>query len=182
MLFQNIEFYETDKFQYLLIHKNGSSSVRKCIEDLNPKVTNQINYEKIRWTVIREPFKRFISGLKYDLQRQNLKQEDINYDSLHHTKINPFSRNYGNVNHSTSQVPYLINANIDWYVELKDLPTFLKMHFNKEEFLNKNNEQNDIKLDLDPEDVRKYLALDYYVYSEILNGPNLWKWQNGKIF
>ena len=27
MIFQNIEFYETDKFQYLPIHKNGSCSV-----------------------------------------------------------------------------------------------------------------------------------------------------------
>ena len=64
MIFQNIELYETDKFQYLPIHKNGSSSVIKCIEDLDPSVTDQVNFNKIKWTVIREPYARFISGVK----------------------------------------------------------------------------------------------------------------------
>ena len=44
MIFQNIELYETDKFQYLPIHKNGSSSVIKCIEDLDPSVTDNKKY------------------------------------------------------------------------------------------------------------------------------------------
>jgi hypothetical protein len=73
MQFQNIELYETDKFQYLLIHKNGSSSVRACVDPLNPFVTNKINLNKIKWTVIRDPYERFVSGLKYDLKRQKSK-------------------------------------------------------------------------------------------------------------
>lgn len=35
--FQNIELMETPAFQYLVIHKNGSNSVRKCIEEYNPQ-------------------------------------------------------------------------------------------------------------------------------------------------
>ena len=61
MFFQNVELYETDKFQYLLIHKNGSTSIRECMKDLNPVVTNKINFQKVRWTVIREPYNRFVS-------------------------------------------------------------------------------------------------------------------------
>jgi|TARA_R110002072_G_scaffold267130_2_gene426063 hypothetical protein len=184
MLFQNIEYYETDNFQYLLIHKNGSSSVRECIKHLNPTVTKKTNFEKVRWTVIREPYRRFISGLKYDLKIQGLELEEVGYNSLHNLKINNFSMNHGNINHSTSQVPYLINTNINWYVELKDLSIFLKMHFDKVEHVNVNKEKEEekIDLDLDPEEVRKYLEVDYYVYNEILNSHHLWKWQNGKIF
>jgi hypothetical protein len=182
MLFQNIELYETDKFQYLLIHKNGSTSIRECIKDLNPVVTDKVNFQKVRWTVIREPYTRFVSGLKYDLKRHNLDPEDIDYDSLHTGKVNLFSREKGHVNHSSSQIPYLINTHVNWYVELKDLPTFLKMHFGKNEFLNTDNTDKNINLDLEPVEVHKYLELDYYIYWQIINSPNLWKWQNGKIF
>ena len=47
MKFQNIELYETDKFQYLLIHKNGSTSVLDCIKHLNPIVTENCNFNKM---------------------------------------------------------------------------------------------------------------------------------------
>ncbi len=180
MIFQNIELYETDKFQYLPIHKNGSSSVIKCIEDLDPSVTDQVNFNKIKWTVIREPYARFISGVKHDLKEHNLETKDIDYSSLHNFRINVLTRKKGHVSHSASQVPYIINTNIDWYVELKDLSTFLKMHFDKTERLNISEDREDIGVD--EMEVRKYLEIDYYVYKEILNSPHLWKWQNGKIF
>jgi len=185
MLFQNIELYETDKFQYLLIHKNGSSSVRECIKDLNPTVTQKVNFQKVRWTVIREPYNRFVSGLKYDLKRHDLKQDDINYDTLHNSKVNIFSREQGNVNHSASQIPYLINTHVNWYVQLKDLPAFLKMHFGKVENINVSKENDDyekLNLQLDMPEVHKYLELDYYIYWQIIHSPHLWKWQQGKIF
>ena len=78
MLFQNIELYETNNFQYLLIHKNGSSSVVECLKNTNYIITDKINLNKVRWTVIREPYERFITGVKYDLKRQNLSYKDIN--------------------------------------------------------------------------------------------------------
>ena len=177
---QNIEFYETNKFQYLLIHKNASHSIIDCIKHLNPTVTRKINLNKIRWTVIREPYERFVSGLKYDLQRHNLDIKDIDYSSLFNSKINTFSNQKGNVNHTASQVPYLINTHINWYIEMKDLNIFMKMHFDKVEYCNEN--KIDIKLNLDKEEITKYLNLDYYVYNNILNSNYLWKWQQGKIF
>ena len=73
-----------------------------------------------------------------------------------------------------------MNTNIDWYVELKDLSTFLKMHFDKTERLNVSEDRGD--MGIEKEEVVKYLEVDYYVYREILNSPHLWKWQNGKIF
>ena len=180
MNFQNIELYETDIFQYLLIHKNGSSSVIESIKDLNPVVTSKPVLNKIRWTVIRDPYERFVSGLSYDLQRHNLNFEDINYSSLFSHIINPITRNKGHVNHVASQVSYLINSHINWYVELKDLNIFLKMHFNKSYHCNFN--KNSISLNLEKEEIMKYLNLDYYIYNNILNSMSLWKWQNGKIF
>jgi|TARA_R100000479_G_scaffold118926_1_gene60759 hypothetical protein len=180
MNFQNIELYETDKFQYLLIHKNASHSIIDCIKHLNPIVTNKVNFNKIRWTIIREPYERFVSGLKYDLKRHNQNIKDIDYPSLFNCKINTFSRKIGNVNHTASQIPYLINTHVNWYIELKDLDIFTKMHFNKVEYCNK--DKINIKLNLDEQEIKKYLQLDYYVYNNILNSNYLWKWQQGKIF
>ncbi len=180
MIFQNIELYETNNFQYLLIHKNGSSSVIECIKNINHTITDKINLNKIKWTVIREPYERFIAGLKYDLKRQGINYKDINYSSLHNTRVNLLTRNNGHINHTASQIPYLINTHIDWYVELKDLHTFLKMHFGKVKYCNNNT--NNIELNLDKEEIMKYLNLDYYVYNQIVNSSNLWKWQQGKIF
>lgn len=185
--FQNIEFYETDTFQYLLIHKNGSSSVLECIKHLNPVVTENCNFNKIRWAVIREPYERFVSGFKYDLKRHNLKVQDIDSNSLHNSRINPYSRQVGNVNHTASQIPYLMNTNIDWYVQLKDLSKFLQMHFNNSKHLNINNVEHTLdtkndEIKINKQDVHKYLDLDNYVYNDIINSPNLWNWQNGRIF
>ena len=180
MFFQNIEFFETDKFQYLLIHKNGSSSVRKCMEDIDCYPASNVNFNKVRWTVIRDPYERFIAGLKYDLTIQGLEFEDLNKDDLYHSLINLRTRSKGDVNHAASQIPYLINTHINWYVDLKDLTTFLKMHFNKIEHENAN--KKTIELNIDKHEVMKHLQLDYFVYDNIKNSSYLWKWQNGKIF
>ena len=178
--FQNIELFETDKFQYLLIHKNGSSSVMKCIEEYNPQPT-QKKSNKIRWTVIRDPYERFISGFKYDVVRHSINIEDIDYTKLFNSYVNTISRGIGNVNHCSSQVPYLINTDIHHYVDIKDLNIFLKMHFNKSEFLNEQGKV-DIDLKLDKNEIMKYLKLDYQIYNSIKYSQSLWEWQQGKIF
>tara|TARA_R100000664_G_C2684886_1_gene91361 strand:- start:90 stop:632 length:543 start_codon:yes stop_codon:yes gene_type:complete len=180
MYFQNIELFETDKFQYLLIHKNGSTSVVKCMEDLNYHVTTDVNFKKVKWTVIRDPYERFLAGLKYDLLRQGLELKDINQDNLYQSLINLKTRGPGDVNHTASQVPYLINTHIDWYVDSKDLHAFLKMHFNKVEYQNVS--LTTLELNINKQEVMKHLQLDYYVYDIIKNSSSLWRWQNGKIF
>jgi hypothetical protein len=56
----------------------------------------------------------------------------------------------------------------------------MKTHFNKSLHLNK--EENNIELNLDKKEIMKHLDLDYYIYNQIITSPNLWQWQQGKIF
>ena len=178
--YNNIEFCETDKFQYLLIHKNGCTSVTNLINQFDYFVTDKKNLNKIRWTVIRDPFERFMSGLKYDLERNNLKIKDINIKNLFLSKINKQTRTKGFVSHTCSQLSYLMNTDINWYIHINDLSLFLKMHFGKSVVLNKN--QKECKLKINKEEIMKYLNIDYEVYNQIMLSENLWQWQKGKIF
>jgi len=181
MYFVFPEFIETDKFQYLKIQKNASSTVTNLImETMDFTCVNQKNLNKVRWAVIRDPYERFISGLAYDLKRHDLKLEDIKIsDSFVSNYMHPRDGNRGNINHSVSQVQYLINADIDYYVDIKDLNIFLKMHFNKTYTINEN---NNINLNVDKNEIMKYLTLDYKIYNNIISSSFLWKWQQGKIF
>ena len=178
--FQNIELFETDKFQYLLIHKNACTSVLKSIEHLSPVCTHIKSDKKIKWTVIRDPYERFLSGLNYDLKRHDIKFTDIKLDDLFNGKVNIFSRGNGNVNHCISQFSYTFNVDINYYVHINDLEIFLKMHFGQSYFLNSDTKENNINLD--KKEIIKYLNFDYYMYDNILNSSNLWKWNQGKIF
>ena len=179
MYFQNIEFFETEKFQYLLIHKNACTSVLKCIEKYKPKLVINKSIDKIKWTVIRDPYERFISGLNYDLKRHKISIEDINLEKLFVSYVNSNTRMYGNVNHTVSQVLYLANTDIDWYIDINDLDLFLKIHFNKTVKLNSGTEKN---VFFDKKEVMKYLQLDYEIYNRIKSSTQLWEWQKGKIF
>jgi len=179
VFFQNLEFYETEKFQYLLIHKNACTSVRKTIEDLNPKITNKRNLNKVCWTVIREPVERYIHGLGYDLARHGLDIDEIDVEKTFCSYHEPSSMARGDVNHTSSQMCYLINANVNWYVDLKDLNLFLKQHFNKSNFLNKSTSKYVFE---DKKELEKYLHLDIEMYNRIRHSPYCWEWQKGKIF
>ena len=182
MQFRILEITETEKFQFLRIYKNGNKSVLECIIENYPgkfwQSTSPVK-NKPRFAIIRDPYERFISGLKYDLDLQNLKLKDIDKEDLYQSLINIKKRDEGRINHTGSQVPYLINTHIDWYVDIKDLSLFLKMHFNKIEYESVG--KKNIELDIDKEEVMKHLQLDYYVYNSIKNSSFLWKWQNGII-
>jgi len=179
MYFQNIEFFETDKFQYLLIHRNACTSVLKCIDKYNPEKVYIKSPNKIKWTIIRDPYERFISGLNYDLKRQKISIGDISLKKLFVSYVNSDTRIHGNVNHTVSQVLYLANTDIDWYVDIEDLDLFLKIHFNTTVKLNSNTEKN---IFFNKDEVMKYLQLDYEVYNRIKSSTYLWEWQKGKIF
>ena len=143
------------------------------------KYVNNKNLNKIRWTVIRDPYERFVSGLQYDLTRQKLNLEDINInESFVSNYLNPLNGLKVNMNHATSQVPFLINTDINYYIDIKDLDIFLNMHFNKTLNINK----TECKLTLDRQEIMKHLVVDYQVYNQIQNSPYLWKWQQGKVF
>jgi|TARA_B100000900_G_C20395731_1_gene640591 hypothetical protein len=187
MQFRIIELTETDKFQFLRIYKNGNSSVSKCIEDNFPGKFWQgrsLAVNKPRFAVIRDPYERFISGLKYDLKRHNVNVQDIKLDKLFATnEIHLRNTVNGNINHSASQILFLMNAGVSHYIDIKDLNLFLKMHFNNVPTLNKSNQETEeIEKYLDKKEIMKYLHLDYCVYNSIISSPFLWEWQHGKIF
>jgi len=187
MQFRFIELMETEKFQFLRIYKNGNSSVINCIqENFKNKffTTSRPAIDKPRFAIIRDPYERFISGLIYDLKRHNIHIKDVKIDKLFTTNETHIQNIItGNINHSASQIPYLMNTGITHYVDIKDLDLFLKMHFNK----SLNNNSTDVKKEkiekyLDKNEIIKYLHLDYYIYNSIINSPFLWEWQHGKIF
>lgn len=196
MNFRNADLIETEKFQFLRIHKNGNASVVKCIFESFKK--EEIIYtrhlaKKPRFCIIRDPYERFLSGLRYDLLINNIDIKDIDITKLFTSNENHLRNSIrGYINHSVSQIPYLINTQIHHYVDIKDLNLFLKMHFKKNKHENKftnlcknkgeNKKLYDIEKYLNKEEIMKYLHLDYYVYNSIKTSPFLWEWQHGKIF
>jgi hypothetical protein len=190
MNFRIFELMETEKFQYLGIHKNGSRSVMDCIFSVFTKeevsVKQHLATDKPRFCIIRDPYERFISGLRYDLLRHNVNFKDINIKKLFTTNENHVRNTIRqNVKHSISQIPYIMNVRCSHYIDMEDLNIFLKMHFNKTSHLNKFEKKNkyyNIEKYLDKDEIMKYLHLDYYIYNSIKNSPFLWEWQHGRIF
>jgi len=182
------DLIETEKFQFVRIHKNGNQSVAKCIYDNYEKEEVQITYhlsKKPRFCIIRDPYQRFLSGLKWDLHLNQVNVKDINIKQLF-TANEHHQRNswIGRIKHSTSQIPYLFNIQCSHYIDMLDLNLFLKMHFGKSEHLTKGPDYSseDIEKYVDKDEVMKYLHLDYYMYDRIKQSPFLWEWQHGKIF
>ena len=179
------ELLDTPDFQFLRIYKNGNLSVMKCVLDKYKKEDIKNNQtlinNKPRWTVIRDPYDRFVSGLKYDLKRNKLSVEDIDIKKIFTpNENNVLNRARGYVNHSASQVAAMMDWQIGYYVDITDLDVFLKMHFGKS--CRENENKDKIELNLDKQEIMKYLSLDYYVYNVIKNSPFFWEWQHGKIF
>ena len=116
MNFRFSELVETEKFQYVRIHKNANKSVMNCIMDT---YKDKIEYtfglsKKPRFCVIQDPYKRFLSGLRYDLVINNVDIKDIDIKKLFTPNENHI-RNVlnGRINHTISQIPYIINYQID---------------------------------------------------------------------
>mgnify|MGYP003655096308 FL=1 len=119
--------------------------------------------------------------MSYDLKKNNLTIEDINLDELFTCYHEINSKFNGFINHTCYQTLYLINTNIDWYIDLKDLNLFLKMHFN--ETFHENKKTYELKLSKKIKNkIKEYLKVDYYIYNMILTSERVWKWQKGKIF
>jgi len=192
MNFRLFDIIETEKFQYVRIHKNGNASVLKCIQNNFKKEeicsTNHLS-KKTRFCIIRDPYERFISGLKWDLWINNVNIKDVDIKKLFTCNENHLRNSMiGYINHSISQIPYLMNCQISHYIDIEDLNIFLKMHFKKSEHENKfTNLKEKVNIKnieeyLDKDEIMKYLHMDYYIYDTIKRSPFLWEWQHGKIF
>jgi hypothetical protein len=186
--FRIFEIIETEKFQYVRIHKNGNTSIMKCIQDnFKPEEIHHVNHlsSKTRFCVIRDPYERFLSGLKYDLYNNEINIKDIDIKKLFTGNDNhPRNSITGHIKHSISQIPYLYNVQCSHYVDMSDLSLFLKMHFKQDKHENKFINKNSVNIEkyLDKNEIMKYLHMDYYMYNYIKNSPFLWEWQHGKIF
>ena len=192
MNFRLFDIIETEKFQFVRVHKNGSTSVMKCINDNFKKEDIHISYhlsKKTRFCVIRDPYERFLSGLKWDLWLNKVDIKDIDIKKLFSSNENHIRNSMiGHIKHSASQIPYFFNAQISHYIDISDLNLFLKMHFKKSEHetkltnFKKTNHLKNIEQYLDKDEIMKYLHMDYYMYDTIKKSPFLWEWQHGKIF
>jgi hypothetical protein len=192
MNFRIFTLVGTPDFQFVRIYKNGNSSVTKSI--FNTYKKEEITYntfleKKPRFCIIRDPYERFISGLKFDLWRLKVDIKDVNIKKLFTSnELHVRNQMTGDLKHTVSQIPYLLNSQISHYIDIEDLNIFLKMHFSESvhEYkftdLCKEEKFNDIEKHLDKEEIMKYLNIDYYVYNEIKRSCFLWDWQNGKIF
>ena len=185
MNFRLFDIVETEKFQFIRIHKNGNASVQKCIEDTygeEMRNTSQLS-KKPRFCIIRDPYERFLSGLKWDLYLNDINIKDVNVKKLFTTNEYHMRNSMrGHIKHTASQIPYLFNTQVSHYIDISDLNIFLKMHFKKIEHKNKSEDFQNIEKYLDKTEIMKYLHMDYYVYDYIKKSPFIWEWQHGNIF
>jgi len=200
-LIQNTEILIGDNHQYLKIHKNGCTFVQDCFK-LNYPNSFKISFftphpDLPFWTVIRDPYQRFISGLTYDIElhrnNENLEEliNNLDYKNLFLKKIHPKFRKTGLIPHTLLQFTYLFKFNLDFFVSIKDLSHFSKIHFPKiSQFQNHSNIpslktqisdiiQNTPKI---KQIVDNYLSTDYYIINELYSNNLVWNWQNGKMF
>jgi hypothetical protein len=190
MFVQNIEFFEANNFEYLLIHKTGCQSVLKTFDSKNIKVVMNANKQsgKFCWTVIRDPMDRFLSGLCHNLSLSNIELNQLNLKQLLFNIIHPNLRSVSLTPLTVLQTTYLIGTKVDIFVSHKDLNNFLQINFNTCFHENKGSpelknkvkdyieENKEFKKTLD-----KYLQIDYFVYQQILNNNKFWYWQLGKV-
>lgn len=198
-MLQNIEVFSTPTSNYLLIHKNGCSQVREHFYKNFSQV--KVNHffpqnGKINWTVIRDPYDRFISGLTYDILRQFKKLDNLDKiinisSSFFYQKINLKTRESGNVNHVIPQWTYLFNQPLNFLIKIKDLDNFLDIHFQKRINFTETNtpfEQKNVVLNYIEKNpyfknlIMAYLAPDYFYIEQAESKGLFWSWQNGKIF
>tara|TARA_R100000654_G_scaffold10181_1_gene22851 strand:+ start:2137 stop:2724 length:588 start_codon:yes stop_codon:yes gene_type:complete len=190
MFIQNLEFYETNSFEYLLIHKTGCQSVLRTFDSINVKVTMNQNKQsgKFCWTVLRDPMDRFISALCHNLSLSNIELNKLDLKQLLFNVIHPNLRSVSLTPLTVLQTTYLIGSKVDMFVSHKDLNNFLQINFNTSFHENKGSlvlkkevkdyieENKNFKKALD-----KYLQIDYFVYQQILNNNQFWYWQLGKV-
>lgn len=183
---------------YLLIQKTGCSYVCNLFEFFyqeSPRSHQTIpeqNQKNICWTTIRNPYERFISGLAYDIHKTNVNFDIVFSDlpSLINGHVSAYFRSSGKVQHTISQVSYIMHQPISMFVDVKDLTEFCSMNFNtvlNEDYQGKVPTDFKILVQQEIENrgltqrVQDLLSYETYVYEKILQSDHIWRWQNGNI-
>lgn len=195
--FQNIEYFTSEKDQYLLIHKCACTSVRRAQNNYfkNVECLSFPDFNKVRWTVLRDPYDRFISGIAYDLNINNTNNiqdtlcsmiEKNNFFENIYEFINIKNRTTGKLSHIIPQSTYLFQQPLDFYVDIKDLDLFLSINYNTDNI--KDNIGNKETYSLVEEVIENYkqkiidiYSMDYYVIERIKANNLFWRWNNGKV-
>lgn len=200
---QNIDIYTTPTDHYLVIQKNGCTQILSHIKQNYDQNSLSLNTSlplktKPYWTTVREPYERFISGLTYDVLRHygdlNKLEEIITLSNLKRmfnkrmpVEIKKYEE--GSILHTTLQWNYMWNQNLDFIVDIKNLNTFLDVHYSIR--LNVPNEtptskKNQVKDYIDNHPLKpvidSYLDPDYHLYNQLYNVGYIWDWQSGKMF
>jgi len=196
-MFNPIECYCTEKFQYILIHKNGCSMIIDTMMNNHSVNVNEFVYnDRPAFAVIRDPWDRTISGLSYDLERSfgdvtESILDHIDFKRLFYQPINKSQRITGYISHTSVQTGYLFDVTPTFYVDLKDLTNFLSIHFENVSFHRRNQSCKKIKNKLleildsrsdIKDDFQKYLSIDYYFIDRIKNTEVLWDFSMGKMW
>jgi len=126
------EWHSIRASNYLGIQKNGYSTVKKNFPDAFQVYLP--NTSLPNWTVIRNPMDRFVSGLAYDLRYTPYidKTKIINnIENLIVTNyMNGPKKSNGFGCHTQMQSLYFLGEKIDFFVDISDLETFIKIHNN----------------------------------------------------
>lgn len=179
---------------YLVIQKCGNSYLRDIFQKIYGEsyfLARECNYRNLKWTVVRDPKDRFISGLAYDLWKNSYGNFDKVFENLNKLVQYPISStfyNQGKVKHTILQSAYLVFQPIDVFVNMPDLTEFVLHNFGitGEEY---NKVPGEFKVQVKEEIVKRgieqrvddLLANDVYLYNQICNSDRLWCWQNGNI-
>ena len=184
----NYEWYDIRNSNYLLIHKNGCSTIRKNF-DMN-RIDSPSEY-KFRWTTIRSPMERFISGLAYDIGRTkyvNVERLKKNPEELLFGEHNDFGIDAGMSTHTYMQSLYFLNEKINMFVKMEDLKDFIELH-NREyisEGENKTTEEEkqiaqEIVSGIDKQRLDDLFYIENKIYNKIIHSEFIWNWRYGKI-
>ena len=197
MFVQN-EWFSLPTHNYLLIHKTGCTYVRKIFETFysNGEATVSSHPTNIQsnpcWTVIREPYERFISGLSYDIYKTGCSIDSALSDlpKLINQFPSPRFKPTSYVQHTTSQVSYLFNQPFSFFVKMGDLTEFCHLNFGLTLDSENKNEmppefKETIKTEIENRNLRQrvedLLSYESCFYNTILDSDYIWHWQNGKV-
>lgn len=198
-MLNHAEWYVLPTHNYLLIQKTGCSYILNVFEsfyrdasDISSPTIPQENQKNVCWTAIRNPHERFISGLAYDMWMTNVNCDHLFSDlpNLINGHISAHFRSSRKVQHTLSQVSYIMYQPISFFVDIRDLTEFCFINFGV--ILNEDHQNKvpkDFKILVEQEiekrgltqRVQDLLSYETYVYNKIMQSDHVWRWQNGNV-